>query len=1161
MLITMPTTLKNKLCAVWLFAVLLVACVLSLPSEARNHSAGQADIVSVNFTKTPFAAAIKELQRQTSFKFIYTNSLIDEDAEITFSADKKPLSFVLKSVLPPLGLDYELKDKQVVIFPAADKKAREKRITVHGQIVGSDGIGLPGVTVRDREQHYGISDNDGNYEIKGVSGKGVLYFECIGMETVSQNIGGRTLINVKMIEASTFLDEVVVTGYQTLSKERTPGSYGVVSSSEINERLDRDIRDRLNGKVAGMTSYRGSTQIRGRSTIYGNSEPLYVVDGVPYEGSLSVINPSEIVNVTVLKDATAASIYGARSANGVIVITTRSGEAGPTRVSYNGSVKFTPLTSNREYQNIMTSSEFVDFQRELFEIDPMSYMPQYALNEVRTLLFQHKEGRITSEQLDEGLDYYRNLDNAEQLRKQFLRNVQVQQQHNLSLSGGAEKHKYALSLNYNADAPFEKGKETDNLGFRLRNSFKFFDWFKMDVTLFGRFIDNEYSNGFSAYSVWSGTGGIPTYRMLYDGNGDPVHWYQQKSQAELDRLTGLGLLDESYYPVEEFTRTRVKNKSNYLNFNTNLNFRITGNLTLDLRYATDLENAYQKTFNDKNAYSVRHMINDATQIKDGEIIQNIPAGGQIRETRSDRNSYTLRTQVNYEKLFNEKHRIVAIAGGEIRAIASSGTGTFNVGYDDNSLVYKPVNEKDLSQIQNTESLTGRFSLPSKCATYSASENRYVSFYANASYTFNNRITATASIRMDQSNLFGTDPKYQYRPLWSAGLHYIILNGREVSWIDRLAVRATYGINGNVAKQSGPYLTVADSGINDWTGEYQSTVSFPPNSGLRWEKTGVTNIAVDFNLFTGRLNGSIEFYNKATTDLLHNKTYDPTYGWDKVMVNYGDMLNRGIEFNLNTINVRTKDFVWTSNFNFSYNKNELTRIENTAGAAINYLSGLQTREGLPLNSIFSVRWAGLDENGGPQAYKKDGSIVKSMADIEVDDLVYSGTITPPYAAAFSNTLKWKELSLSFMFSYYGGHNMKGVFGDFITGTGISVNPDRLTANFWRKPGDENNPDTTPARMKAINGNVQNLWKAADRHIQKGDYIKLDNIVLTYRLPQSVLKSTIIKGARFSFQIANAGFIWVANTQGLNPESWSGSGLTSSRGQLTPTVYSLGAAIDF
>lgn len=1155
----MLTTLKNRHLAVWLAAVLLF--VSSFSAKAGHSHAAQADIVTVNFTKTPFATVIKELQKQTSFKFIYNSSLIDKDAKITFYAENKPLSFVLKSILPGLGMDYELKEKQVVIFPAGGKKQSPKLITISGRITDGDGLGLPGVTVRDNEQHYSISDNDGYYIIRNISGNGTLSFDCIGMETVSLDIAGRTNIDVKMKEARTTLDEVVVTGYQTLSKERAPGSYGVVSTTELGERLNMDIKDRLKGKIAGMTSYRGTTQIRGRSTINGNSEPLYVVDGVPYEGSLSAINPSEIVNVTVLKDATAASIYGARSANGIIVITTRSGESGPTRVSYNGSVKLTPLVSNRGYQNLMTSSEFVDFQRELFEIDPMSYQPQYALNEVRALLFQHKEGTITSEQLDEGLDYYRNLDNAEQLRKQFLRSASVQQQHNLSLSGGAEKHKYALSLNYNSNAPYEKGKETDNIGFRLRNTFKFFDWFNMDVSFFGRIIDNEYNNGFSAYSIYSGTGSVPTYRMLFDENGVPVHWYQQKSQLELDRLTGLGLLDESYYPVDEFSRTRTNNKSNYLNFNANLNFRIIDGLTLDVRYATDIENAYQKTFNDKNAYSVRHMINDATQIKDGEIIQNIPVGGQIRETRSDRNSYTLRAQANYDRLFGEKHRIVAIAGSEIRAIKSSGTSTFNVGYDDNSLVYKPINEKDLAQIQNTESLTGRFSLSNKCASYSATENRYVSFYANASYTFNNRVTATASIRMDQSNLFGTDPKYQYRPLWSAGLHYVILNGTEVSWIDRLAVRATYGINGNVAKQSGPYLTVTDSGVNDWTGEYQSTVSYPPNSGLRWEKTAVTNIAVDFNLFKGRLNGSVEFYNKATSDLLHNKTYDPTYGWGNVMVNYGDMLNRGVELSLSSINVKTKDFIWTSDFNFSYNKNELIRIENTAGDAINYLSGLQTREGLPLNSIYSVRWAGLDETGAPQAYKKDGTVVKSMADIEVDDLVYSGTITPPYAASFSNTLRWKELSLSFMFSYYGGHHMKGVFGDFITGTGISVNPDRLTADFWRKPGDENNPDTTPARMKGINANVQNLWKAADRHIQKGDYIKLENIVLSYRLPQNVLKNTFIKGVKFSCQIDNAGFVWVANSQGLNPESWSGSGLSSSRGQRTPTIYSLGVALDF
>ena len=217
------------------------------------------------------------------------------------------------------------------------------------------------------------------------------------------------------------------------------------------------------------------------------------------------------------------------------------------------------------------------------------------------------------------------------------------------------------------------------------------------------------------------------------------------------------------------------------------------------------------------------------------------------------------------------------------------------------------------------------------------------FYGNASYTFDDKLSLTASMRIDQSNLFGTDPKYQYRPLWSVGAQYRLLGPEQVSWIDRLAFRATYGINGNVAKMSGPFLTVSDGGVNGWINDYSSYVTYPPNSGLRWEKTAVVNIGVDFDLLQSRLGGSIEFYNKNTTDLLYNKTGDPTYGWNSLMVNYGDMYNRGVEIHLNTVNIAVKDFVWKSMLNFSYNKNKLTRIENTRNDAIYYVNGGQIRE--------------------------------------------------------------------------------------------------------------------------------------------------------------------------------------------------------------------------
>lgn len=554
------------------------------------------------------------------------------------------------------------------------------------------------------------------------------------------------------------------------------------------------------------------------------------------------------------------------------------------------------------------------------------------------------------------------------------------------------------------------------------------------------------------------------------------------------------------------------------------------------------------------------MINNATQIVDGEIIKNIPDGGQVQEGRTDRDSHTLRAQLNYNKKFSDKHRLSVIAGAERRKVKGSGTNTFRVGYDDQSLSFKAIDEKMLgSQIKGTESLSGTFTYSSGKQGFFYNEDRFVSFYGNASYTFNNRITLSGSIRMDQSNLFGTDPKYQYRPLWSVGGQYVIVQNKK--WIDRLVGRVTYGINGNIPKTGGPYLTVESAGINNWINDYQSKVVYPPNSGLRWEKTGVFNVALDFNLFKSRLNGSIEFYNKSTSDLLYQKLFDPTYGWNSVMVNYGDMYNRGVEVSLNSPVIQKKNFNWHTTFNFSYNKNEITRLEQSGTNAIDYINGLQIREGLPLNSLYSVRWAGLSEkDGSPQAYTKEGKVVGSFADLTADDLIYSGTTTPPYAAAFSNNFRYKDFGLSFMFTYYGGHVMRGVSGTYLINTGYATNPDRMTGNFWEKPGDEQDPSKAPAFKMGAPANMQNLWKGADKHIQKGDYLKLEEIILDYSLPQTVLRKTFLSQVRFLFQVQNV-WSWAANDLGLDPEAWSGSGLLASRGNKKPTVYTFGLSLNF
>ncbi|SDK27184.1 TonB-linked outer membrane protein, SusC/RagA family [Pedobacter sp. ok626] len=1153
-------TRKKAVLIMKLIIIIMTVCFVqaSAGTYAQN--------INLSRTKVSLKSVLKEIKQQSGYDIVYADYLLKNASPVTIQLHNATLKSAIGESLKGQKLTYEILDKTVVIrkkeISLRDRiGALFTAIDVRGRVLDEKNEPLVGAVVKVKGTNTATATNSkGDFELNGIDEQAVLVVSFIGYTLKEVPASQVSPITVRLEINQNELEEVSVmvsTGYQQIPKERATGSYGVVTQKNLVGKLQTNILDRLEGQVAGLTSYKGTIQVRGKSTISGTTAPLYVVDGVPYEGSIDAINPSDVLSVTVLKDATAASIYGARSANGVIVITTKMGVAGPLRISYNGSLKFTPLP-DVDYNNLLSSSEFIDFQQTLYKLSPGVIQPGLYVNEVRQLFFDRTANKITEAELNRQLDVYRNRDRKSQLTDELLRKRAVDQQHNLSLSGGTAKHRYALSVNYLEGMPYERAQTNDRIGYNFKNSLDIAPWLRLDAAILGSFTGADYSNGFSGMSVYTGAGKA-SYLLFKDENGNELPWYQAKSQGELDRLTGLGLLNESYFPLRELDRHRFEAKDKYQNFNVGLNFKLIKGLTLDLKYQKELRNNYQKQFYSKDSWAVRTMINDATQIKSGVITQNIPTGGQIKEVRGDGDSHTLRAQLNYNKTINDKHGIAVIAGAEQRKVRSSSTSLYRVGYDDNSLSFKPIDEKSLANLTGTQALGGVYRFNSMGAGFFSTENRYVSFYGNASYTYNRRFTASASIRMDQSNLFGTDPKYQYRPLWSAGGSYLI-SEHDLDWLDRLSVRATYGINGNIAKQSGPYLTVIDGGINDYINEPSSRVQFPPNSGLRWEKTRVTNLGVDFNLFKSALSGSIEVYNKSTTDLLKSKNADPTLGWTELTVNYGDMYNRGVEVSLNSQNIVRTDFSWRTSMNFSYNKNKLTRIENALGAAINYINGDQIREGKPLNSLYTVRWAGLDNTGAPQGYDRNGNIVKSFGNLTMEDLQYAGTTVPPYAASLSNNFKYKNFDLSFMFIYYGGHVMRSMFGNYIVGTGISANVDRMTANFWQKPGDENDPSKAPAYRAGVNANLGNLWSAADKHVQKGDYIKLRDISIGYELPTKTVHKYGLDNVRISCQIQNA-WRWAANNQGLDPEVWNGSSLTPSRGNLEPPTYTLGLSLNF
>lgn len=1129
--------------------------------------------IILSYKNAPLKTVLKDITIQTGYDFIYSGDFKEMSGNVTVSlnAADESIENILKTVFRGKEISFEIKNKKIMVAPkyiAPVKNGTGKGLRVQGMVTDETGEPLPGVAVKNITTNKIVAaDLDGKYEIDAAPGDKIL-FSSIGMADYEAIIGKNSVVNISLTPDAITLADVVVTGYQTLSKERSTGSFNVVTSQKMQDKLNINVMDKLEGLATGLTNYKGSVQIRGLATITGRKDPLYVVDGAPYEGDISAINPSEIQNVTILKDAAAASIYGARSANGVIVITTRGGIKDRTTVEYNTTLSLAPIKDSRDYLNLMNSAELVDWQIEMFNTyHAPSYNKRLYMNEVTELLYMNEADKISDSDLEEQLNVYRNRNNYDQIMDNYLRTPLINQ-HNISLRGGSDKYTYSASANYTYNGTEIKDVSSDKFGYNFRSTYQFFKWLKADLGILGTFTDEnyDYDSGFSAKSYL--TGGIPSYQTLFDEQGAQMNWYKLKSQFEMDRLISLGLNDESYYSLLEKSRQTYTSKNNYLNLNIGLQVKIINGLTITGRY--QMENNVNKSsrYYSPDSYYIRNLINNSSKIVDGKIVHLVPEGGHIQETRSDKNSYTMRVQADYNRTFNEKHNIVALIGAERRAIRSTSTFIEKWGYDKISLAHSYIDEVVLNSTQSgTESLNNLYThkISGYPVSFKDKEDRFISFYGNASYMFNNKYYVTGSIRMDQSNLFGTDPKYQYKPMWSVGLGWRMNEEKfmkKIQWIDQLSLRATYGINGNIAKNSGPYLIVRSEGINSWSDDFASYITTPPNSGLRWEKTNQLNIGVDFSLLSNRLGGSVEYYSKNTSDLLGEVAVDPTSGWKSLMLNYASMFNKGVEISINSTNIKTKHFNWETILNFSYNKNQITEYENSQASVASYIQRPNIREGKPYNALYSIRWAGLDEAGKPQAYKADGTVVKSTADLTPQDLVYSGTASPPYAASLINDLSYKKFRLSFMFLYYGGHVMRGVMPQMITGTSYSVNQNKDITNYWKKAGDENDPDMAPAYARNANTAITYLWYAADKHIRKANYIKLKEITLSYHLQNDWLKRAKIERITLNAQVENIWW-WGSNNRNLNPESWEGTHFANSiaRTPLRPTTFILGLSLKF
>lgn len=1149
----------------------LLACALAC-SPVGVYAYGQSDTgVSISISKKSISVkeALDLLKEQSGAFLMYREEAV-KGLTIDLDLNRVSLTEALDKLCEEADLTYEVSNGHILILSKAERnhEVAEKKITVKGVVLDEANTPLAGATIRvPNGQPAVVADLNGNFSITVPETVKELEVAFIGMKTQLIDVKQGRTVRVVLREDEHQLSEVIVTGYQTISKERATGSFGVINTEDLESKLQPDLKSVLEGQATGVVLDKdGNIEIRGVSTFNAEKTPLIVLDGYPVEMTLDDLNPDNIANITILKDGVAASIYGSRAANGVIVVTTKSGEKGKPRFSYKGVFSIVSKPDLDDLHKASTS-DYIDAEIDLFNQNPSSPDPltKYPMSRVTYLLMKARDGVITQEQAMKEIDQLRQVNALDQIEKYMMRN-KLSQQHNLSLSGGSDTYKYNVALNLLDTRGSFLNTGENRLLLDLKNEWKPCSFLTAGLSASINYNKSK-SPTLSESYFWNWSGQhISPYTQYVDEHGNSTDIWGAVSDYKVDKYNTVdGMKAWNYNPIDDL----YEDYSRTTNFNTILNaflrFNILAGLNLEVGGNWQRGYTQYKQIRSEKSFAVRTTYNDATSVSN-PAVHYFPDGALINEDRNVNQNWTLRTQLNFNREFdNGKHRVGALIGNEVRRMTfDNNTLASRAGYNGIAGSFIPVNIKDFNAgeydsdmlMQGTRAI---YSLNQ--GSYSYSDNRFVSWYGNGSYEYNNRYILSGSIRLDLTNFFGTDPKYRYKPLWSVGGTWKVSNEDffDVSWIDRLHVRASYGINGNISLSQGPFLILSPGGYSDVTGGVSYGVAAPPNDQLRWEKTETVNLGLDFSFLENRLNLSLDYYNKRSTDLLASDAIDPTFGYTSLTRNVGAITNNGVELSIDATPVKKKDFIWNVVYNMSYNKNKVESYNVSRQYASSYATAAPIMvAGYPADGFWGYRFAGLNELGEAQVYNADNEVIK-IGSATTDDVVYLGTARPKVDMSLTNRFKYQDWELSFMFIAKLGHKYRK---DAFTGSNIQ---NRHVGERWRKPGDEKY--TIYPVLKSWNMDMFR-FPYIDKLVGDASYMKLRDVTLTYNVPSRWTSVIGMSDAKIYFQARNL-FLITASGCDIDPETaeynaTGGTGASTDQGFVSlplPAEFYLGLSFSF
>ncbi len=1187
----------------WFVIALLFLIATNAWSETHNKT------VTIKRTNITVVAAFDMIKQQTGASIVYQEDAINKDIRLNLDLINVPLKTAIEAVCNPAGLEYTLRDNYVLVkkkvvksvvkkSPVVAQSESSNRRTVTGLVVDEKGEPLIGVNVTLVGTKYGdVTDINGRFSL-AASAHAKLLFSYVGMVTRTVNIGNDAHLKITMKEDNAMMNEVVVTGYQQIDRRNLTSSVTSVKMKDLELPGVSSIDQMLQGRIPDMVVTNSSSEvnsvpkirIRGTSTLIGNREPLWVVDGVivndPVNLSADVINdpdyvnrignaisglnPQDIERIDVLKDAAATALYGTRAANGIIVITTKKGRIGKPIISYNIESTFRRRPRYTDHKiNLMNSLERTQVSRDLVN---MHYVYPASMSSVgyEDAISKYYSGVYSQSQFQAAVAKAE-TQNTDWFK--LLCNDSFSTNHSINISGGSDKLRYYSSLGYTDENDVIKDNYNKRYTVSTNLDFSVSENFQASLSINAYHSSKRYDQDNVSPIDYA----YRTSRVIPAYNDDGSYYYYMKN------LLGGGAYN--YNILNEKDNSSMKQIQNGITATLNLRYRFTDWLNMNGVFSYGTNDTNIEGWYGENSWYATSLRGLETEPQNSLM----PFGGQLSEDNTSSQDYTARIQANINKDFghDKQHNINLALGVEANSNLYSGNSYTARGY------YKDRGEKFVTIIPSTYTSYLNwlaFSVP----VITDNRTNLLSAYGTLSYSYKQFFTLNANTRYDGSNKFGTRSNEKILPVWSvSGLTNIKeVTHMKADWVDALVLKASYGEQGNMLDGQTPVMLLNKGAYDAQYKEMTSTVSAFANPDLKWEKTHSFNTGIEASFFKSRLMLQLEYYKKKTTDAFMNKTISDINGYNSYIVNSGNITNKGYNIAITVTPLQTRDFNWLISGSFSKTMNNMeTAPGQNAYELSSYLDGSAIVKGKSVSTFYSYRFIGLNpEDGGPLfddwQDRSNELIGLSKAETYTKVLVASGKRDPDISGSISNTISYKGWRLGVLMNYSMGNKVR-LFRLFDQGDNVGTSPDHIYPEYnlsrdilrrWKKSGDErytNIPSimaqNAPNYYKynshwssgsnytgvKIADDSWTMYDYSDLRTVSGDYLRLANVSLTYEVPSSLLSKYRLQRLAFTLSGSNL-HTWCSKA--LKGQTPTQSGFSTVQLSDTP-YYTFGVNIQF